>query len=57
MRFGELKVPGWLAAAFFRALAWLLVMRCWVRGGDWRGLRAALDQQLVLSLRYGRGGR
>lgn len=53
--FGNVKIPGWLALAWFRALCWLLVARCWLKGGDWRGLRRALEDQLVLSLRYGRG--
>lgn len=57
MNFREVKVPGWLALAWFRALCWVLVARCWVIGGDWRGLRRALDQQLVLSLHFGRGRR
>lgn len=53
--FAQWRVPGWLAVSWFRLLCWLLVARCWLIGGDWRGLRRALDQQLVLSLRYRRG--
>lgn len=49
------RVPGWLALAWFRALCWLLVARCWIIGGDWQGLRLALNQQLVLALHYRRG--
>jgi hypothetical protein len=55
MSYRDWKIPGWLALAWFRALCWLLVARCWLKGGDWRGLRRALDDRLVLSLRYGRG--
>lgn len=51
----DVQVPFWVAMLWFRALMWCLVVRCWVIGGDHRGLRRALDQQLVLSLRYGRG--
>jgi len=53
----RIRVPFWLALAWFRVLMWLLVARCWLKGGDWQGLRRALDQQLVLSMRYGRGRR
>lgn len=47
------SVPMWVAFAFWRALAWLLVVRCWVRGGDHRGLRRALNQQLEIVRRFG----
>ncbi len=49
-----LMIPGWLAALWLRAVCWVLVARCWVLGGDWRGLRVALNQSLVLALKYRR---
>lgn len=51
---GNIKLPNWLAALWLRAVCWVLVARCWVIGGDWRGLRRHLDQQLVLALKYRR---
>lgn len=55
--FAEWAVPAWVAERWFRAVCWVLVARCWAIGGDWRGLRRALDQRLVLSLRYRRAPR
>jgi hypothetical protein len=37
-----------------RAWCWILVARCWVLGGDWRGLRRALAEEMFMAIRYGR---